>query len=157
MYNRVKVYEYAKKWAYGRNPKYYNYDAIGGDCTNFVSQCIFAGYGQMNYNKINGWYYINGNDKSPSWTGVRFLYNFLISNKGNGPKGVNVDINKLEIGDVIQLSFNKIDYTHSLVVVQNGTNSNNTFISAHTYDTFGKSLSEYYGVQEYRYIHILND
>ena len=157
MYNRVKVYEYAKKWAYGRNPKYYNYDSIGGDCTNFASQCIFAGYGQMNYNKVNGWYYINGNDKSPSWTGVEFLYKFLISNKGIGPKGINVDINKLEIGDVIQLSFNRINYTHSVIVIQNGTNLNNTFIAAHTYDTFGKSLAEYYGVQEYRYIHILND
>lgn len=77
-YNRQKVYEYAKKWAYSRNPKYYNYDAIGGDCTNFVSQCIFAGCGQMNYNKGTGWYYINGNNKSPSWTGVEFLYNFWL-------------------------------------------------------------------------------
>ena len=56
MYNRQKVYEYAKKWAYRRNPKYYNYDSVGGDCTNFASQCIFAGCGQMNYSKINGWY-----------------------------------------------------------------------------------------------------
>lgn len=24
----------------------------------------------MNYSKNNGWYYINGNNKSPSWTGV---------------------------------------------------------------------------------------
>ena len=56
MYNRKNVYEYAKKWAYGRNPRYYNFDPVGGDCTNFVSQCIYAGYGQMNYDKNNGWY-----------------------------------------------------------------------------------------------------
>lgn len=42
----------------------------GGDCTNFVSQCIFAGSGIMNHNKRTGWYYINGNKKSPSWSGV---------------------------------------------------------------------------------------
>ena len=40
-----------------RNPEYYNYDdVIGGDCTNFVSQCLFYGSKVMNYNQ-NGWYY----------------------------------------------------------------------------------------------------
>ena len=42
-YNRKAVYDYAKEWAYARNPKYYNYDSIGGDCTNFASQCVFVG------------------------------------------------------------------------------------------------------------------
>ena len=27
-YDRRKVYEYAKKWAVERNPKYYNFDPI---------------------------------------------------------------------------------------------------------------------------------
>ena len=154
MYNRKKVYEYAKKWAYGRNPKYYNYDSVGGDCTNFVSQCIFEGCGQMNYSKNNGWYYINGNNKSPSWTGVEFLYNFLLLNKGIGPKGDLMNIENLEVGDVIQLSFNGNLYTHSLIVIKKGTNINNTLIAAHTYDVFGKSVSEYV-FEKYRCIHIL--
>ena len=153
MYNRQKVYEYAKKWAYGRNPQYYNFDPVGGDCTNFVSQCIYAGCEQMNYNQNNGWYYINGNDKSPSWTGVEFLYNFLLSNKGAGPKGEVTNIENLEVGDIIQLSFNGTTFTHSLIVVKNGTNVNNTLIAAHTYDTFDKSVSEY-GFEKYRCINI---
>jgi len=152
-YNREKVYEYAKKWAYGRNPKYYNYDPVGGDCTNFVSQCIYAGYMQMNYNRQNGWYYINGNDKSASWTGVEFLYNFLISNKSVGPKGEEVLIDRLQIGDVIQLSFNSSTYSHSLIVVKNGITTNDTLIAAHTFDTFGKKVSEY-SYNKYRCIHI---
>lgn len=81
-YNREKVVEYARKWAYGRNKKYYNFDSIGGDCTNFASQCIYAGSKKMNYSKNNGWYYNSINDRSPSWTGVQFLYNFLMSNNG---------------------------------------------------------------------------
>ena len=80
-YKRDDSVKYAKKWAYLRNPKYYNYDAIGGDCTNFVSQCIYEGCKVMNYDKVNGWYYKKANDKSPSWTGVEFLYKFLINNK----------------------------------------------------------------------------
>ena len=153
MYNREAVYEYAKKWAYGRNPKYYNFDPVGGDCTNFVSQCIYAGCKQMNYNRINGWYYINGNNKSPSWTGVEFFYKFLTTNNNLGPKGEETTIDKLEIGDVVQLSFNGQMFSHSLIVVENGTNTNNTLIAAHTYDIFGKSVSEY-GYEKYRCIHI---
>ena len=153
MYNREAVYEYAKKWAYGRNPKYYNFDSVGGDCTNFVSQCIYAGCKQMNYNRNNGWYYINGNNKSPSWTGVEFLYIFLTTNNNQGPKGEETTIDKLEIGDVIQLSFNGHIFSHSLIVVKNGTNTTSTLIAAHTYDAFGKSVSEY-GFEKYRCIHI---
>ena len=99
-YNRKEVYEYAKKWAYNRNPKYYNYDKLGGDCTNFSSQCILAGYKQMNYNLKNGWYYIDVNRKSPSWTGVEFLYQFLITNKNIGPKGKEVPIQELELSSI---------------------------------------------------------
>lgn len=153
MYNREDVYEYAKKWAYGRNPKYYNFDPVGGDCTNFVSQCIYAGGIQMNYDRNNGWYYIDGNNKSPSWTGVEFLYSFLATNNNLGPKGEETTIEKLEIGDVVQLSFNGQIFSHSLIVVKNGTNVNNTLIAAHTYDIFGKSVSEY-GYEKYRCIHI---
>lgn len=153
MYNRQGVYEYAKKWAYKRNPKYYNYDSIGGDCTNFASQCIFAGSNQMNYSKVNGWYYINGNDKSPSWTGVEYLYNFLIKNKGLGPIGIETTVNNLDIGDIIQLSFNGSSYSHTLIVIKNGNNINDTLIAAHTFDTFGKSVSSY-TFQKYRCIHI---
>lgn len=153
MYNREKAYEYARKWAYLRNPKYYNYDYIGGDCTNFVSQCIYAGCMQMNYNKINGWYYINANDKSPSWTGVEFLYNFLINNKVIGPKGQETQINKLEIGDIIQLSFDGIRYGHSLVVIKSGGSLDTTLIATHTFDTFGKKVSDY-SYEKLRCVHI---
>ncbi len=152
-YNRQRVYEYAKKWAYSRNPSYYNYDPVGGDCTNFASQCIFAGYNEMNYNKNNGWYYINGNNKSPSWTGVGFLYKFLISNKGKGPSGTETTIDRLEIGDIIQLSFSGDLFSHSLVVIQNGKSTENTLVSAHTFDVFGKRVQDY-SYLKYRCIHI---
>ena len=48
-YEREKVLKYAKRWAYDRNPQFYNFDNVGGDCTSFVSQCILAGSNVMNY------------------------------------------------------------------------------------------------------------
>lgn len=104
-YDRQNTKEYAKKWAYSRNPKYYNFDSIGGDCTSFVSQCIYAGSGAMNYTKNTGWYYNSINDRSPSWSGVEFLYKFLIDNKGVGPRGEETSMDKLKIEDIVQLSF----------------------------------------------------
>ena len=80
LYDRNSALAYTKKWALARNSKYYNFDAVGGDCTSFVSQCLFDGSKKMNYNE---WYYNNGYDKSPSWSGVEFLYNFLIKNNGS--------------------------------------------------------------------------
>ena len=156
-YNRQKVLEYAKKWAYARNPKYYNFDTVGGDCTSFVSQCIYAGSNTMNYTKNTGWYYINGNNKSPSWSGVEFLYNFLINNKGFGPYGKVAKQEELELGDIAQLSFDGNKFEHSLVIV----NIENLFtlsgikIASHTFDSYNKSISEYI-YKKIRFIHIQN-
>lgn len=148
-YNRQNAVEYAKKWAYERNPKYFNFDKIGGDCTNFISQCIYAGSKVMNYDKTYGWYYNNANDKSPSWTGVEFLYNFLIKNKGVGPFGQVSD--KYQIGDIVQLSFDGINFTHSLIIV--GIEKGKVLVASHTFDNFGKELSSYVYKKE-RIIHI---
>lgn len=49
VYDRAAAVAYARKWAVGRNPKFYDFNDIGGDCTNFASQCIYAGCGVMNF------------------------------------------------------------------------------------------------------------
>lgn len=154
-YNRKKAIEYAKKWAYSRNPKYYNFDSIGGDCTSFISQCIYEGSGIMNYTKDIGWYYNSINDRSPSWSGVDFLYSFLINNKSVGPRGNKVELDKMEIGDIVQLSFDGIKFSHSLIVVNiNGVLTlDNIYIASHTYDSYNRRISSY-TFKNSRFIHI---
>ena len=156
-YNRQKVIEYAKTWAYNRNPKYYNYDYLGGDCTNFASQCVFAGSKIMNYSKSNGWYYINTNDKSPSWTGVEFFFNFLISNKSVGPYGKAIKKEEIEIGDIVQLSFDNKTWGHTLVVVsiENKFSLSGIKIASHTFDSYNKPITDYL-YKNIRFIHIEN-
>ena len=53
-YNREAAVAYAHRWAYFRNPAYFDYSGIGGDCTNFASQCVFAGAGVMNFTPTYG-------------------------------------------------------------------------------------------------------
>ena len=153
-YKRSKVIKYAEKWAYKRNPQYYNYDNVGGDCTNFASQCIFAGCKVMNYSKKAGWYYKNAKDKTPSWTGVEFLYKFLIKNKDVGPQGVDTDIKNIEIGDLIQLSFENNIFTHSLIVTKKDSNNlDGIYIASHTFNSYNRKVSTYQ-FEKIRFIHI---
>ena len=144
-YDRQKAKEYAKKWAYGRNPKYYNFDNIGGDCTSFVSQCIYAGSGIMNYKKDTGWYYNSINDRAPAWSGVEFLHRFLVNNKGVGPIGKETELNRIQIGDVIQLSFDGFIFTHTLIVVniEDIITLDNIYVASHTYDSYNRRVSSY--------------
>ncbi|MBE6542460.1 MAG: amidase, partial [Ruminococcaceae bacterium] len=113
-YDREKALEYARRWAFGRNPLFENYSGIGGDCTNFVSQCIYAGSCVMNYTPTFGWYYISPTNRAPAWTGVQFFYNFITSNKEVGPYGREASAGELEIGDVIQLGNAAGMYYHTL-------------------------------------------
>ena len=151
-YNREKAIEYAYKWALDRNPNYYNYDNIGGDCTNFISQCIYAGSNVMNYTPNLGWYYRNANSKSPSWTGVEYLYNFFTrKNNSVGPIGSETSKDNVKIGDIIQLSFDGNTFSHSLIITN--INNSNIFVSTHTADALNKNL-QLYNFEKMRFIHI---
>ena len=119
-YDRSKAAAYAHQWAYGRNPIYFNFDGLGGDCTNFVSQCIFAGCGVMNYAHDSGWYYTSPDNRAAAWSGVEFLHRFLTTNKDAGPYGTELPLNCAKEGDIIQLSYDGHVFGHSLFVVNTG-------------------------------------
>ena len=151
-YNRKKALEYAKTWAFKRNPKYLNFENIGGDCTSYVSQCIYAGCGVMNFTPIYGWYYKNSYDRSPSWSGVEFLYNFLVNNKTAGPFGIETDKNHIQPADIIQLGNLNGHFFHNVIV--NKIDSNNIFVSAHSIDSYMRPLDSY-KFDKLKYIHII--
>ena len=105
-YDRAAAVRYAHRWAFARNPRYYDYELLGGDCTNFASQCLYAGAHVMDYTPTFGWYYADANDKAPAWTGVPYLYNYLTrSHTAPGPAARDGAIDDLLPGDVVQLSF----------------------------------------------------
>ena len=151
-YNRQDALDYAREWAFSRNTDYLNYEKLGGDCTNFASQCIYAGTGVMNYTPVYGWYYRSGNDKSASWTGVPYLYNFLIDNDdGVGPFGEEAAPKRMEPGDLRRDGY----YYHSLIVVETGKTPapGNIKIATHTDDAYMRPLDSY-TAESIRYVHI---
>ena len=150
-YDRDKAVAYAKKWALSRNPAYYNFNGIGGDCTNFASQCLFAGCGIMNETPITGWYYKNARERAASWTGVEFLYKFLVGNTGKGPYGSLVQKGELLPGDLVQLGRMDGTFYHTPVVL--ASDNGEIYVAAHTFDALWRPLSSYV-FDSVRYIHI---
>lgn len=141
-YDRGRAVEYARKWAYGRNPLFYDFKGIGGDCSNFVSQCLLAGCCVMNETPTFGWYYHGLNNRAPAWTGVSYLYNFLTRNTGAGPFGVPRAVESLEPGDIIQLGRANGTFYHSLVFT--GMDHRGILVSAHSDDAFDRPLHSYH-------------
>lgn len=140
-YNRENAVAYARKYAFSQNSLFANFAGIGGNCTNFVSQAIYAGSCEMNYKPTFGWYFISLDDRSPSWSGVEYFYNFMIENTDVGPFGRAAASDEVEIGDVIQLARNEEGYYHSLLVV--GFDGEDILVAAQTDNAYARPLSTY--------------
>ena len=115
-----------KFWGYklGKEHENYIFKRASQDCTNFVSQCIWAGYGgadgytipkspnptnptcialkkrvKEDYRMIKGvWYGRNydssAGDPPAAWCGVLEFYDYVTTNTGNGPKATGYNNNK---------------------------------------------------------------
>lgn len=144
-YDRRAAVRYALNWAFARNPRFYDFEDIGGDCTNFVSQCLYAGCGVMNYSRENGWYYINSNDRAPSWTGVNFLREFLLTNTGVAVYAEEAPLSELRRGDIIQLVNGEGRFYHTVIIsaILSPAVPSNIFVCAHSADARNRRLSTY--------------
>ncbi len=140
-YDRERALLYAERYAFSQNPVFGNFRELGGNCTNFVSQCIYAGSCKMNYTPVFGWYYISLDERAPAWTGVEFFYKFMTENQGQGPFGRETAEDECEVGDVIQLGREGDGYYHTLLIV--GFEGEDILVAAQTDDAFRRPLSSY--------------
>ena len=123
MYRRELAKDYADRWWNGRNSAYPDFPV---DCTNYISQCLFAGGAPMNYtnNRARGWWYSGrGNAAfgrepwSYSWSVAHSLHWYLRT-AAQGLRGlIRQSANDLMIGDVISYDWNGDGvFTHSTIV-----------------------------------------
>lgn len=155
-YDRAGAVRYANRWAYFRNPEFYDFSKLGGDCTSFASQCLLAGGGVMNFTPTFGWYYVSLGDRAPAWTGVKYLYNFLVNNTGIGPYGHDAELSEVEPGDLVQLVLDEEDWQHTPVVVgieSDEISYDSVWVAAHSHDCNCRPLSSY-PIRSARFIHI---
>lgn len=157
-YDRDRAVMYARKWALSRNPLFVDFSDAGGNCTSFVSQCVYAGCCNMNFTRDFGWYYISGEDRAPAWSSVEYFYDFLVGNPefveangGTGPFASEVSRELIQKGDVIQLADESGDFYHTLIISE--LQPNEILVCAHTNDALDRPLSTY-NYSSLRYLHI---
>ncbi len=103
-YNRSKVQEYANLWWDQHNPEYQAFDV---DCTNYVSQCLYAGGAPMNYtgDRASGWWYKHNGGSNDLWSFSWSVSNSLRWQLETAKSGLRADIvseaSELQAGDVI--------------------------------------------------------
>ena len=158
-YNRQYAVEYARRWALSRNPLFVDFTGGGGNCTNFVSQCLLAGCSVMNFTETFGWYYRSIDDRAPAWTGVEQLYDFLtgsgdyVQSAVEGPFAmVATNRRQVEAGDVVQLANSTGDFYHTLIISE--ISGNEIFVCAHSDDALDRPLSSY-NYASLRILHIM--
>ncbi len=159
-YRRDRAVEYARRWALDRNPLFADFSGRGGNCTNFVSQCVLAGSCTMNYTPTFGWYYISLDDRAPAWSGVDYFYDFMTGapafserNGGVGPFAVEVAREAVELGDVIQYANVDGDWYHTVLIT--GFDGDEILVSAQSDDALDRPLSSYTAAVTKRFLHIV--
>ncbi len=158
-YRADRAVSYARAWALSRNPLFGDFSGIGGNCTNFVSQCVLAGGGVMNFTPDYGWYYNNPNDRAPAWTGVEFFYDFFTGapafeskNGGVGPFARETSEQLAVPGDVVQIANESGDWYHSMLISE--VRDREIYVCAHSTDSLDRLLSTY-SYSRIRFLHLL--
>jgi len=171
-YDAEAAVDYAMSWVdpteVVRNDDYGIYDSYGGNCNNYISQCLWAGGIPMDSDGDNNsqwkWYGeevdLDESDsgRSPAWTGVAEFYSYASENDGYGLAAV-VDDNVFSgsIGDVLQYGHNG-DWLHSVIVTDviedSDGNMADYLINSNTTDRINYPASAY-GYSELRLIKVL--
>jgi hypothetical protein len=161
-YNRTNAYNYAALWYNGRNPSYPDY-VSGGDCANFVSQCIKAGGMSAlgsDYTQQSAWFCNTTSATELTNCGITwrsanyFTTHWGTNSAGSGYKrayeckyliGQDISTNfstiksNLHIGDVVQLTTNANSNRYHTLIVYDIT-STDIILACHTTDSKTVSL-----------------
>ncbi|MFD0711896.1 amidase domain-containing protein [Paenibacillus sp. GCM10027626] len=165
-YRRDLAAAYADQWWNKPNPDYENFEV---NCTNYVSQCLFAGQAPMNYTgkRESGWWYRGYSGKremwSYSWAVAGSLQQFLSAARETGLRAVAVESpDLLSLGDVIIYDWSGDGrYQHSTIVTAFDSSgmplvNANTVASRHRYWDYRDSYA-WTEQTRYRFFHIADE
>nr|WP_320025495.1 amidase domain-containing protein [uncultured Acetobacterium sp.] len=132
-YQPETAVNYAKAWVDPektlRNTAQFGiYDDVGGNCNNFISQCLNAGGIPMDIfgDEFTQWKWYSDelnldeteSGRSPAWAGVNEFYLYARENSGYGLSAV-VDDNVYSgaVGDILQFGYDN-QWLHSVIITQ---------------------------------------
>jgi hypothetical protein len=159
IYISCRKYTYNPSCAVAYAAKYYNAETtrdslfyiLDYDCTNFVSQCVWAGYVGFDADSIdtfknyiakkngmlyNEWYAGTGGGAN-SWENAAALFEYMVNSKAAGPNATTdfsdynakhhyrtISAASINVGDVIQLWY-RTRYSHSIIITRKTNNTSN--------------------------------
>lgn len=163
-YDRQKAVAYADRYWNRANPAYLEFEV---DCTNYISQCLFAGGAPMNYTgkREAGWWYRGRQDGrelwSFSWAVAHGLEQLLRSSRSGLRAQLLEAPDQLDLGDVIIYDWDGDGrYQHSVIVTARDA-AGMPLVNAHTTN----SLHRYWDYRDsyawtpqtvYRFFHIVD-
>jgi hypothetical protein len=137
-YQRDAVKAYADKHWNDPNPQFLHFAV---DCTNYVSQCLYAGGAPMDYTEMrnSGWWYRGkqGTQEgwSYSWSVANAFCQYLSSPRRDGLRADTVTApSELTIGDVICYDFNGDGRFQHSTIVTGADGAGMPLVNAHTTD-----------------------
>ncbi|WP_297992574.1 amidase domain-containing protein [uncultured Anoxybacillus sp.] len=158
-YDRLAAVKYAEIWWNDYNPAFHTFPV---DCTNFVSQCLYAGGIPMMGcpNKTKGWW-MRKNDWSYTWT-VAHAFRWYLSGSKTGIQAVEKKSpEQLSLGDVICYDFQGDGrFDHTTIVVAKDKQGM-PLVNAHTsnsrmrYWSYEDSTAYTPNIQ-YKFFHIID-
>ena len=147
--NRAAAVEYARRWVFSNNPEFLATSG-GSDCTDFVSQAMFAGgWGMVYTDTVNPWDYQRSDRwfslrrdsrivRSFTWAGAQNFAAFVrISGRGTQV----ADAMQLEPGDVIQFRARRSGHIHHSMLVT-GKTSTDVLISQNSIPLLNHPFSQ---------------
>lgn len=129
-YNRAAAVDYANRWWNSHNPAF---PVFNDDCTNYISQCLYAGGAPMRGypNTHDGWW-IRGNKWSLSWATTHSLRWYLGGSKRGLTATQVARPEQLQLGDVILYDFQGNGRWDHATIVTAKTQDGMPLVNAHT-------------------------
>jgi len=135
-YDREAARAYAERHWNDPDPAFIHFDV---DCTNYVSQCLYAGGAPMNYTGVreSGWWYrgrSGGRELwSYSWSVAHALHWYLSAGRRDGLAAETVpSASELTIGDVICYDFDGDGRFEHSAIVTGADGAGMPLVNAHT-------------------------
>ncbi|MFJ9536831.1 amidase domain-containing protein [Streptomyces sp. NPDC101225] len=139
-YRYTAMAAYAEKYWKNYNTAYRQYNADGGDCTNFLSQSLHAGgWKQVTHSTTDyGTWYSKKAADSDTWIGVNEWSWFTQTTKRTTALAYAY---QMDVGDVLQIDFDKDGAKDHSMMTTYRSASGMPYMTYHSYDTYRRSLS----------------
>lgn len=159
-YNRQAAVDYANRWWHESNPAF---ERLAVNCTNYVSQCLYAGHAAMHYTwrRNSGWWYRGYGAHheelwSYSWTVAHALFVYLT--RAGATSGLRArrmkHAHELQLGDLILFDWDGDARMNHSTIVTGFDAAGQPLVNANTGSSKARTWTSYPEAKHVALLHI---